>query len=79
MKRIELTPDEIKVIHQQLNGEIEVWSATDEQQKHLTSVIDKAGELLEELDAYDEMTDKYDGDTILWFWSKYKEQEGITE
>lgn len=42
MKRIELTPEEIAVIKQQLDGEIEVWSATDEQQKHLTNVIDKA-------------------------------------
>ena len=30
MKRIELTPEEIAVIKQQLDGEIEVWSATDE-------------------------------------------------
>lgn len=55
MEKIELTADEIKVIKQQLNGEIEVWNADDYQQKHLTSVIDKANALLEELDAYDEM------------------------
>lgn len=79
MNKIELNADEKNVIKQQLNGEIEVWNATDEQQKHLTSVIDKANALLEELDAYDEMIDKNDGDTILWFWNKYKEQEGITE
>lgn len=42
MEKIELTADEIKVIKQQLNGEIEVWNADDYQQKHLTSVIDKA-------------------------------------
>lgn len=42
MKKIEFTQEEKAVIQQQLNGEIEVWSATDEQQKHLTSVIDKA-------------------------------------
>lgn len=75
MKKIELTADEIKVIKQQLNGEIEVWSADDYQQKHLTSVINKADALLEELDAYDEMGD----DMILWFWNKYKAQEGIIE
>lgn len=79
MNKIELNADEKNVIKQQLNGEIEVWNATDEQQKHLTSVINKANALLEELDAYDEMIDKNDGDTILWFWNKYKEQEGITE
>ena len=58
MEKIELTADEIKVIKQQLNGEIEVWNADDYQQKHLTSVIDKANALLEELDAYDEMIDE---------------------
>nr|UWG79339.1 MAG: hypothetical protein [Bacteriophage sp.]DAP58035.1 MAG TPA: hypothetical protein [Caudoviricetes sp.] len=79
MKKIELTADEIKVIKQQLNGEIEVWNADDYQQKHLTSVIDKANALLEELDAYDEMIDDYKADTIFWFWCKYKEQEGIIE
>lgn len=75
MKKIELSADEIKTIKQQLNGEIEVWNATEEQQKHLTSVIDKAESLLDELDAYDEMGD----DMILWFWDKYKAQEGISK
>lgn len=75
MKKIELSADEIKVIKQQLNGEIEVWNATEYQQKHLTSVIDKADALMGELNAYDEL----DGNLILWFWNKYKAQEGITE
>lgn len=69
MKKIELSADEIKVIQQQLNGEIEVWNATDEQQKHLTSVIHKAEALDEEL-GYEE----YD-DMIKWFWGKYQAQE----
>lgn len=69
MTKIELTADEIKVIQQQLDGEIEVWNATDEQQKHLTSVIHKAEALDEEL-GYEEYTDM-----IAWFWGKYQEQE----
>lgn len=69
MTKIELTADEIKVIQQQLNGEIEVWNATDEQQKNLTSVIHKAEALDEEL-GYEEYTDM-----IAWFWGKYQEQE----
>lgn len=76
MKKIELSADEIKVIKQQLNGEIEVWHATDEQKKLLMGVIDKADALLEELDAYDDMTENHEADTILWFWHKYQEQEG---
>lgn len=74
MANIELTADEIKVIKQQLNGEIEVWNATDEQQKHLTSVIHKAEALDEALGYKDEYTDM-----IAWFWGKYKEQENIKE
>ena len=72
MIKIELTSEEIQVIKQQLNGEIEVWNATDEQQKHLSSVIDKAIALREVLD--EEVTD-----LIAWFWDKYKTQEGIVE
>lgn len=70
MNKIELSTDEIKVIHQQLNGEIEVWNATDEQQKLLTSVIHKAEALDEELGYEEEYTDM-----IAWFWNKYQEQE----
>lgn len=70
MKKIELTADEIKVIEQQLNGEIEVWSATDEQKRLLTKVTDDAEALMDEFDAYDEL----DGDLIKWYYDKYKAQ-----
>ena len=70
MKKIELTADEIKVIEQQLNGEIEGWSATDEQQEILTKVTNDAEALMDELDAYDEL----DGDLIQWYYDKYKAQ-----
>ena len=73
MTKIELTAEEILVIQQQLNGEIEVWNATDEQQKHLTSVIHKAKALDKAL-GYEE----YD-DMIAWFWKKYQEQEKANE
>lgn len=75
MKKIELSAAEIKVIQQQLNGEIELWHATEEQKVLLMGVIDKANALLEELDAYDDMTWNHDADTILWFWHKYQEQQ----
>ena len=73
MKRIVLSADEIKVIDQQLNGEIEVWSATDEQQRILTGVVEKAENLLDELDAYEELENE-GGDLIAWFYRKYQEQ-----
>ena len=72
MNKIELTAEEIQVINQQLNGEIEVWNATDEQQKLLTGVLDKADELLEELDAYDELDEQYGGDLVKWYYAKYQ-------
>ena len=74
MKKIELTAEEIQVINQQLNGEIEVWSATDEQQRILTGVIDKADASMEELDAYEELSD-HNEDLIQWYFDKYKEQD----
>jgi len=73
MKAIVLLADEIKVIDQQLKGEIEVWSATEEQQRLLTGVVEKAENLLDELDAYDELENE-GGDLIAWFYRKYKEQ-----
>ena len=75
MKKIELSADEIRVIKQQLNGEIELWSATEEQQKLLTSVIDKADALMEELDAYDDLDNYMEDGVIGWYYDKYKAQE----
>lgn len=69
MKKIELSVEEIKAIKQQLNGEIEVWNATEEQQKYLTSVIDKAEALDKEL-GYEDFDDM-----IQWFWDKYQAQQ----
>lgn len=71
MSELVFSADEIRVIQQQLNGEIEVWSATDEQQKHLTSVIEKAEARL------DEYPDDYDfgDDLIKWIWSEYQAQQ----
>ena len=48
MKKIELTEKEIEVIRQQLNGAIEVHSATDEQQQLIMGVLDKATDFLDE-------------------------------
>lgn len=75
MNKIELSAEEIKVINQQLNGEIEVWNATDEQQKTLTGVINKAEALMEEQDAYDDLDNYMEGGLIAWFYDKYKAQE----
>lgn len=73
MTRIELSDAEVNVIEQQLAGKIEVWSATDEEQTLLSCVIEKAENILDELDAYSEL-EKQGGDLIDWFNRKYKEQ-----
>ena len=73
MGKIILSEKEIEVIKKQLSGKIEVHSATEEEQKFLMDVIDKAEALEEGLDAYDESGD----DLIEWFYNKYKEQESI--
>lgn len=74
MKKIVLTEKEIEVIKQQLNGEIEVHSATEEQQQLLMGVIDKANDLLDEEDAYEEL-EAQGNDLIDWYWKKYQSQE----
>lgn len=80
MKKIELTPAEIEVIKQHLNGEIEVWSATDEQQEILTKVINDAEALQEEVDPdMEEQLALPDSDLVHWYYNKYKEQQGEAE
>ena len=75
MKRIELTADEIKVINQQLNGEIEINTATPEQQDLLSGVVDKATDLLDETEDYDGL-EASDDDLVKWFYGKYQDQQG---
>lgn len=71
-QEIILTQEEIQVIDQYFKGEIEAFTATDEQQKYMMAVISKAEALMKELDAYDELED----DLIQWFWGKYQAQKG---
>ena len=52
-----------------------MWNATDEQQKLLTGVIDKAEALMDELDAYDDFDNYMEGGLVAWFYDKYKAQE----
>lgn len=69
-RKIILTDEEKKVIEQQLNGEIEEWSATEQQRRVLTKVINDANALMDESEAYEESGD----DLIEWYYNKYKEQ-----
>jgi hypothetical protein len=71
MKKIELTELELKVLQQDVNGEFSDFDATEEELRAMASVINKADDLMRELDDYDELGD----DLILWFWEKYLQQE----
>lgn len=71
MTKIELTPDEIKIIEKQLSGKLTAFNATEEEQTLIVSVIDKAEALMFELEAFEESGD----DLVDWFYKKYKEQQ----
>ena len=68
MEKIVLSDDEKVVIEMQLRGEIEIDTATEEQQQLLMGVINKAEKLMDE-------TDEDPGDDLIaWFYEKYKAQ-----
>lgn len=69
--RIELTPLELAMLKRDLAGEFFPPEQTDEENKALANVIEKADNLMDELDADDEL-----GDSLMqWFYDKYQTQE----
>lgn len=68
MEKIILTEREIEFIKKHLKGDIDVHSATEEEQIVLGAVIDRARDLMDELDAYDEL-EKPDFDLLAWYLS----------
>lgn len=74
MEKIILTEREIELINKHLRGEIEVHSATDEEQEVLGNIIDRADDLMEELNAYDALDD-LEFDLLRWYLSMYEAQK----
>ena len=73
MEKIILTDEQKQVIQEQLDGKIEVHSATEKQQELLMQVIDMAEARLDEYqDGYD-----FGSDLIAWFWHEYQTQESV--
>lgn len=71
MEKIVLTEKEIEVIDLFLAEKVDIETvATDEQKELLMGVTDRAEELMEELNAYDELDDNL----IKWYYDKYKSQ-----
>jgi hypothetical protein len=71
MNKIVLTEKQKKVLEKHLNGKYSPFFSPEEEQLALNEVIDMADTLMHELKAYDDL----DGDLMLWFWNKYKEQK----
>lgn len=69
-----MTEREIELINKHLRGEIEVYNATDEEQEVLGNIIDRADDLMEELDAYDALDD-LEFDLLRWYLTMYENQE----
>ena len=71
MKKIILSKEQICALEKHFSGKHCPFLASKEERKAMMEVIDMADELMEELDAYDELN----GDLMLWFWNKYNEQK----
>lgn len=69
--KIELSALELEMLKQNVNGEFSPMNATEEEAAAMNSVITKAENLIEELDAYDEVDDSL----MAWFLGKYEEQQ----
>ena len=68
---ISLTQEELELLKKYVNEGEDFVNVTDEHiQQVYTSIIDKADELQEQLDAYDESTP----DWLVWFYKKYNAQ-----
>ena len=63
-----LTPEEKQVIQEYLDGKIGAFDATERQMKVMSKLLDDAKELLDELDAWDELGDNWD--LIRWYITK---------
>ena len=70
-KQIILSEEEIAVIEKQLKGGVGFEFENDREKEVMMELVDKADELIHELDAYDEL----DGDLIAWYYNKYKAQQ----
>lgn len=71
MRKIELTDLELRLLKLDVIHEFSDFDATEEELRAMVSVINKADDLMRELDEYDELGDNL----ILWFWEKYLKQE----
>lgn len=70
-KKIELSELELRMLELDIKHEFYPMTATKEEAMALNRVIEKADNLMRELNAYDEL----DNSLMEWFYAKYKAQE----
>lgn len=70
MDKIELTATELKVLDEYFAGEIGMFTATEEQMTVIRNLNNRAGALMDKLDAWDELGE----DMLRWYYNKYLEQ-----
>lgn len=70
MDKIELTATELKVLDEYFAGEIGMFTATEEQMTVIRNLNNRAGALMDKLDAWDELGE----DMLGWYYNKYLEQ-----
>lgn len=68
MGKFNLNMPQIKLIEKYLNGEFNQFTASEAEQDLFGDILDKAEDLLEELDAYE----TYGGDLVKWYFEQYK-------
>lgn len=71
MNEITLTQEEISVIEKQLSGKLNLFFGDEHEKELFAKITEDADNLMRELDAYDELN----GNLILWYYNKYKEQQ----
>lgn len=75
MEKVVITPEEMAVIQEYLDGKIGLFSATQHQMTVMSKVIDDAHALLDKLNAYDELAETPKMDMVRWYLSKAETQE----
>lgn len=75
MERIELTQQEVSLINKHLEGKVNAFTLSKEEQQVMNKLIDKAATLEEELDAIDERFEMPNADLLAWYYKKFKDQE----
>ena len=76
MERIELTQQEISLILKHLEGKVNAFTLSIEEQQVFNALIDKASAFEEAVNGLDERMQEPNCDLLAWFFKKYCDQEG---